>query len=501
MKNFKQEQSGAMLVTALVATGLFLTVTMGTIGLALLQQKLYIRKVARAQALHVAEAGVNYYRWVLYHNDDDYCNEGAGETCVADPENDPYGPYPYSDSAGNGITGYYELYIIPPPVNGSTIVTIRSIGWVDEYPNIKREIEVRCGIQAWSSFSTLADAEMRFGVGTEVWGPIHSNGGVRFDGLAHNIITSEDLDYDDPDHSGGNEFGVHTHIFPTDPLPDGNNPPENVPNRPDVFAAGRDFPVPLISFDLLNNYANEIYIKATTSGFVIDPRDAGTADPDSHPDFWGCINSGNFCDRGIHITLLPDSTFDVRGVSSVYSDCSGSESNSIYSEEASPRNYPIPANGLIFVKAPKVWVDGQIDGDRVTILAFEEPFAGGSADIIINNDLLYTNYDGADAIGLIAQEDVSVGQYSEDYLEIDAALVAKDGRVGRNHYDTWCTNWRRQEITVYGSLATKNRYGFAYTDGTGYVTRNLRYDNNLTFAPPPHFPTTGEYTFISWKEE
>ena len=498
-KNIKQ--SGAMLITAIVATGLFLTITLGTIGLALLEQKLYIRKIARAQALHVAEAGVNYYRWVLYHNSDDYCNEGASETCIGTDPYGPYGPYSYTDSAGNGIIGYYELYITPPAIDGSTIVNIKAIGWMAEYPNIKREIEVRCGIQAWSSFSTLANAEMRFGVGTEVWGPIHSNGGVRFDGLSHNIITSSVLDYDDPDHSGGNEFGVHTHIFPTDDLPDGNNPPENIPTRTDVFEAGRNFPIPVISFDLLSNYANETYVLATTSGFVIDPRASGTADPYSESDFWGCVTAGEFCDRGIHITLLPNGTFNVKGVSSVYSDCSGNESNSIYFEEITPRNYPVPANGLIFVKAPKVWVDGKIDSDRITILAFEEPFAGGGADIILNKDILYTNNDGTDAIGLIAQDNVSVGQYSNDYLEINAALVAKEGRVGRNYYDTGCTDWRRQEITINGSLATRNRYGFSYTDGTGYVIRNLTYDNHLTFAPPPHFPTTGEYTFISWKEK
>ncbi|OQA37736.1 MAG: hypothetical protein BWY51_01013 [Parcubacteria group bacterium ADurb.Bin316] len=85
-------------------------------------------------------------------------------------------------------------------------------------------------------------------------------------------------------------------------------------------------------------------------------------------------------------------------------------------------------------------------------------------------------------------------------MRIDAALIARDGRIGRNHYGLTCTNYSRNIITVYGSLATKNRYGFAYTDGTGYQTRNLIYDNNLTFAPPPHYPTTGEYTFISWKE-
>ena len=478
------KNKGSILVVVIAATGIFMMITLGSISLALLQNKQNRQKVAYAQALHIAEAGVNYYRWALYHENDEYCNN---EACIGGPNFGPYGPYEYTDSAGNGITGYYELYITPPPANGSTIVTIKSIGWVDSYPTIKREVEVRCGIRSWSSYSTLANANIRFGSGTEVWGPMHSNGGIRFDGVAHNEITSSLLDYDDPDHSGANEFGVHTHVAPTDPLPDGNNPPLNVPVRNDVFIAGRSFPVPIISFDLLNSHINEVYDLATSSGVVIDPG----------PGVWSdCINS--WCDEGFHITLKTDNTFDVRGVSAVRSFCQN-QSNSIGTETGVISNIAIPANGIIFVKH-NIWVDGQINNSRATILAFEDPFVGGIADIYLTNDLQYTNFDGTDAIGLIAQRDVSVGRYSDDFLVIDAALIAKDGRIGREWYST-CSNSVRNTITVYGTLATRNRYGFAWTDGTGYQIRNLVYDSNLTFAPPPHFPSTGEYTFISWREK
>jgi len=486
IKNTKKNQTGSMLVVMIVATGIFFMITSAAISLALLQQKLNIRKVAYAQTLHIAEAGVNYYRWVLYHDHEEYCNK---ETCLTGPDYGPYGPYAYTDSAGKNISGYYELYITPPPQNGSTLVKVKSVGWVANYPQIKRYIEVQVGIPSWSSYSTLANADIRFGAGTEVWGPLHSNGGIRFDGLSHNLITSSLLDYNDPDHSGGNEFGVHTHISPADPLPDGNNPPLNVPIRTDVFMAGREFPMPIISFDLLDGYINNVYDKAAASGIVIDPA-AGA---------WGnCVAST--CDEGFHITLRTDNKIDVRGVSSVYASCSGNPSNSINTETPIISTLSIPANGLIFIKH-KIWVDGQIDNSRVTILSFQEPFTGGSADIIINNDLMYTNGNGADAIGLIAQRDISIGQYSEDDLRVDAALIAKDGRVGRNYYGGGCASYIRNTITVNGSLATRNRYGFAYTDGTGYQIRNLIYDNNLTFMPPPHFPTTGEYTFISWKEK
>lgn len=477
-----KKQNGTVLIMALAATGIFLVLTTGAITYALLQQKLNFQKIAQTQALHIAEAGVNYYRWVLYHDNNEYCNK---ETCKSGPDYGPYGPYSYTDSAGQNIIGYYELYITPPAINGSTIVSIKSIGWTTDHPNIKRTIEVKCGIPSWSNYSTLSGNDIRFGEGTEVWGPIHSNGGIRFDGVAHNLISSSLLKYSDPDHTGQDEFAVHTHIAPTDPLPDSNNPPLNVPTRSDVFMAGRSFPVPTISFDLLNNYATSTLVLAQQNGLVL-PTLTGS-------------------NKGYHITLNTDDTLTIKKVTGVTSNCNGNATDGITSET----NYistSTPPNGIIFVK-DKVWVDGKIDGNRVTILAFKEPLSGNSTDIIINNDLTYTHYDGTDSIGLVAQRDISIGLFSEDDLQIDAAMIAKEGRIGRNYFphsnsggcnDTY-TN--RSTITVNGSLATKNRYGFAYTDNTGYQIRRLNFDNNLTFIPPPHYPTTGEYTFISWAEK
>ncbi len=464
-----------MLLIAILATSLFLAITLGAISVGLLQQKLIRYKVASAQALHVAEAGVNYYRWVLYHEKNEYCNH---EPCQGAPDYGPYGPYEYTDMSGN-VKGYYELYITPPPQNGSTIVVVKSVGWLEKYPNIKRTIEVRVGIPSWSTYSGLANSFVRYGTSAEVYGRVHSNVGIRFDGIAHNLVTSAVLDYDDPDHSGPNEFGVHTHVNPIDPLPDGNNPPQNVPDRPDVFMAGREFPVPIISFDLLDSYVNDALNMATSSGgMVLEPSGA----------------------LGYHITLNPDDTIDIRVVTTDTGDCFGTPLEGISAEVNFAIGTSTPPNGIIFVK-DKVWLDGQVDGNRVTVLAFREPITGNSTDIIINNDLLYTHYDGSDAIGVIAQRNVLIGYNSEDDLRIDGAIIAKEGMWGRNYYSSWCgSSWTRTQLTMYGSRATRLRSGVAYGDGSGYQNRTYIYDNNLTFAPPPHFPTTGEYTFISWRE-
>jgi hypothetical protein len=177
-------------------------------------------------------------------------------------------------------------------------------------------------------------------------------------------------------------------------------------------------------------------------------------------------------------------------------------------DETFIQTYAIPENGSIFVE-DNAWIDGQIETARVTIAAGRFPDNPAQRpDIVVNRDLLYTNYDGQDSIGIIAQGDFSVGWDSSDFLRIDAALIAQNGRVGRYYYrppagmQNRCAPFHvRDTITLYGVIITNQRYGFAYTDGTGYQNRNIIYDNNLLFAPPPGFPlTSDEYQQISWEE-
>jgi len=493
MNHFNTKNNkGSILVTVIVVTFLFITILFGAIGVALLQKKLNAYKVASNQALHIAEAGVSYYRWALYHEKDEYCNN---EACKPAPNYGPYGPYPYIDNSGT-VIGYYELYITPPFLNGSTIVKVKSVGWLSSYPSVKRTIEVQCGIPSWSSYSWLSNSELHFGSGAEIWGRVHSNYGVRFDAIAHNIITSSKLKYDDPDHSGAEEFGVHTHM-PTgneDPLPDSNNPPLNVPNKPSIFMAGREFPVPVVSFNLLNDHADDMLDLAETNGMVI-------------------ANSGK---QGYHIILKTDDTIDIKIVNTVTPDCRYKDGGwinlptyGISSETDFAIGTSTPPNGIIFVK-DNVWVEGQIDGNRVAILAFKEPITGSVSNIYINKDIKYTNYDGTDSIGLIAQKNILIGLFSEYDLQIDAAMIAKEGKFGREGY-VWSdlnncskTYSKRNLLTIYGSIAKKVEGGlfFTFSGGitTGYATRKYNFDSHLIFSPPPHFPTTGEYTFISWKE-
>lgn len=398
----------------------------------------------------------------------------------------------YKDFDGTTI-GQYSLTITPPTL-GSTITKVSSTGYLLGKPNSKRTIVARFGVPSFSQYAVAADDVMRFGVGTETFGAIHSNYGIRFDGVAHGLITSACTNYDDPDHGGGLETCVHTHE----------------PNPNLVFLGGTQFPVAPIDFNGITGDLATLKSSAQSpSGVYLPP-------------------SGR---EGYHIVLKTNGRMDMYRVDS-QQFCRYRPAGTWFSypninsinvqvqftyNGGSSFDVPIPTNGIVFAE-DTVWVDGQIDGSKITVVAAREPLASGTADIIVNNDLKYTSYDGSDTIGLIAQRDISVGFYSEDDLIIDGALIAQTGRVGRYYYADYNlipTRYnpnncggnlpagyiQRSQLTLHGSIATHNRYGFAYTDGTGYLIRNLIYDENLLYGPPPSFPTTGEYSMISWEEQ
>ena len=433
--------------------------------------------LSREQAFQSAEAGIDYYRWHLAHAPTDY-QDGTGGA----------GPYvhPLKDKNGNTV-GEFSLDIIAP-ISGSTLIKITSTGKTSLDETAKRIIASQVAKPSIAKFAFAGNSSMRFGIGTEVFGPIHSNGGIRFDGLAHNIVTSGVATYTDGDSDActtSNSYGVHTCISPHDPTS-----PTALPSRPDVFQAGRASGQPTVDFsgftaDLAtlksNAQANGFYRASAGSGYV-----------------------------GYHIVLKTNDTFDLYKINSWASvsgnNCSSSPSGTLswsINNQTLQGNYSFPANGIIFMQDDIV-VDGQIDGARLTIASVILPVPSPSnyTNIIVNNDLLYTNFDGTDSIGLIAQGGVMVGMISEDNLTIDGALIAQNNVVGRFYYSgSSCVYKNRSLITLYGMIASYGRYGFAYTNGTGYTTRSITYDPSLLYAPPPNFPlTSDQYVILSWQE-
>ena len=394
------------------------------------------------------------------------------------------------DFSGQAV-GHYSL-TVEPPEDGSTIVILRSTGWDFKHPEIKKTIQVRFRRPAWSEYSVLANDVMRFGEGTVAYGPIHSNNGIRFDGIANNVVSSSVATYQDPD-TGQWEDGVWT-----------SQDDEN-----EVFLAGKSFPVSLVDFNGVTVNLSTMRTEAENSGIYLaeDYFSKEVCVYEKRRGRWG-----TYCDTisypvlGYHLTLRTDDKVEVRRIKQ-YGDAGPwghrDEAPLDIEIEDDLMVLDFPENGLIFSNKP-LWVDGQIDTAKITIVSANLDEAIDT-DIYINNDILYTNKDGRDIIGLIAENDITVGLYSEDDLEIDAALLAQKGRVGRLNYQTSAYKMR-DTITLYGSMATNERYGFAYVDTrtglrvSGYDNRYLYFDNNLIYFPPPYFPTGNVYDLDLWEE-
>lgn len=521
MKYITYNKNGSALAYALVIMAAVAIILVSLIGYIVSQMKFSANRVEREKAFQVAEAGVYFYRWYVAH--ETYNKDPAGINNFwqnGDPLaiTDPY------EADYEGI-GKYRIEV-ERPAPGSTIAVIKSTGWTYKLSGTKRIVRARIRRPSWSEYAALANDFMRFGVGTEINGKVHSNKGIRMDGHAHNLVTSLLPEIDDPDHCEGNwywinngckdvrvcdhddnEFGVHTHVnappgsgVDDDFRPQEGLPTSPVPSRSDIFMAGRQFPVTEVAFSGATLVLDNMRTEAQKPG--------GT-------NLNNCTSSGCYFDSSYprKITLKSNGTMDVCRVS-VYDSSTTTDGCYVYgtysisryrknddsgncsscSGDCAPTSYSIPNNGIIFADN-NAWIEGTINNKKVTI-AVEN--SSGKGDIYIGtNNLLYTNFDGRDIIGLVAQRNISVVGNSQSNLTIDAALLAQSGRVGRDYYSH---AYDKNSITINGSIATAFRYGFAYTDGTGYDARTLNFDNNLLYYPPPYFPTGTDYSIDLWEE-
>ncbi|HLD31380.1 MAG TPA: pilus assembly PilX N-terminal domain-containing protein [Patescibacteria group bacterium] len=452
-----KKNRGNILVMALVfGTVAFTMITLGITSYALFESKASNRKYDRDIAFHIAEAGINYYRWHLAHNPTDYY-DGQGEESA--------GPYEheYLDKDGN-LIGYFSLDI-DPPLSGSTVVVVRSTGWTVVNPSTTRTIQVRVGFPSWADYTFLSNANMNFSYTTEVHGTVHSNGGIRFDGTTDSWVKSAKDRY---------QYLTQWH----DGVWGGGGPKS--------FWV---YPVPAIDFDLVSGDMSKIMEAADEDGGL------------------HLYTSGK---EGWHLVFAEDGTYDLYVVNN--RDCYNGQGEKhgkwwVYDQncfdiktEDFVSTDNLPANGMIF-SDDHVWVEGVVDG-RITIAAGRFPVQEETyMTIIVNNNLTYKEKAADDVIGLMAQGNVIVPYETPDIMEINAAMLSQYGAVHRPYYD----GDLKDTLTIFGSQISFAGGGWKYVSGwghviSGYENTNHSYDGNLKYYPPPGFPTGNSYELISWEE-
>jgi hypothetical protein len=465
MKNIR----GTITPALLIITSAFMVVIYGLILVLTTQLDFSHRQIASEQALNIAEAGVNYYRWHLAHAPNDF--QDGTQTA---------GPYvhSYRDPQGSEI-GQYSL-TITPPTDGSTIVTIKSIGWTNKFPNIKRTITAQYGKASFAKYVFLNNASVWYGPGITVYGDVHSNNGVRMDGTNLGKVTSSKDTY-----MCGSETGC--------------SPPTQ---KPGVWGSGGDqslwrFPVASIDFDLVSFDFALMKTQSQTSGLYLAPSNRS----------------------GYHYTFASNGTVNVKKVltTSSYQGYSvpgeglGAEGlggcrnrNQVITSEQNIGTYNVADKPIIFAE-DNIWIEGVVKG-KVTVVAAGFPISSQTKNVFVKGNVTYDAYDGTNTLGLIAQNDIYFTRDIPTDFIVDGALMAQKGRVLRHGYLSSCgssANAIRNKLTINGALLSygKSYWNYGNPLESGFITREVNYDTRLLYSPPPYFPTSSEYEFISWEEK
>jgi hypothetical protein len=459
MKNILKKGSISILV---LVFGVTISAAIG--GLVLVAATLFTaatRTESFERALTIAESGAQYYRWHLAHDPIDF-KDGTGSS----------GPYIHqiSDPYG-GTEGTFSL-MITPPASGSSIVTITSTGWLNSHPDIKRTVKARYGIPSLAKYSFLHNANVWFGSGLTVHGKVMSNGGIRMDGINDSTVQSAKNTY-----MCGSETGCS---------------PNTTKNG--VWGAGGpqalwQFPIAAVDFNSLQIDFQTLKNQAQANGVYLGA-------------------SGSY---GYHLTFNSNSTVTIKKVTgatnqkgwSVENDC-----ENLYqkiSTETNVGTYSLTTKPIIFAE-DHLWINGTVNG-RATVVAARFPLTMNYMNVWINDNIVYAAKDGHSQLGIFAQNNIYFRYDVPTNLEIDAALLASTGRIIRHNYNySGCSSYSnavRNSLTIYGSIISnqKSYWNFGTGPTSGFVTRDISYDPNLYFEPPPYFPSQGEYEFISWEEQ
>lgn len=458
IEKYQKNEKGAVLTLVLVFGAIFILLFGGLASFIYTQHRHSKQKVAFNEALAVAEAGANYSRWHLAHAPNDYNFSGT---------------YNYSDPE-KGLIGQYSLAITPPG-ECSTIVTIKSTGWTQDFPDVKRAVTAKYGRPSLAQYAFLTNSDVWFGEDEELRGPFHSNGGIRMEGPQNSLSTSAKETYICQPYHGCSPPQTKPGIWGT-----GNGGPDGL----------WEFPVPAVDFNAITTDLAQLKSRAQSGGYYFGPSGA----------------------YGYRIQFKNNGTFDLYKITRLKPKVWGLDTEGVWHYESNDidrqtflANYPLAVGqctvqNLIFVEDSKVWVDG-VAKEKATVAAARFPDnPSTNASIIINGNITRADPKST-MLALIAQKNVLVPYYSPNVLEIQAVMVAQKGAVQRYYYSGNTKN----RIMVRGSIITNKVWTWTWVSGGGTVVSGYRetesyYEPALIYNPPPFFPSSGEQEFISWEE-
>jgi len=482
--------------------------------------------VKSQEAFNIAEAGVNYYLWHLEHNPTDFKD---GQSTPTNPGTLGYGPYVHQYIDNNGINeGTYTLWINPQG-SGSSIATITSIGKVTG-SNYTRTISAQIGSPSYASYAVASDSALWFGSTENADGPVLSNQGVRMDGPNDDTVSSSNVSYVPPNNLGG-DGNSHPGVWCSSSV----TTPINCNTR---STANWLYPVPSLDFNGISSslctMKKAAFANYAATASLATLSNACSQTPTTLTDAYLPQRSttGTYTtSKGYLIQLDTNGTYDLYDVNAE-NDTLTPYTSALTLVLVSTDN-PIPSSGVIYAE-DNVWVrTNPTFHGRVNIGAGRLANTDDYGDIVIADNLLYSTKNGADAIGLVAQDSVLIAPYAPPATgsfsyEVDGALIAETGEVWypgtyRSNSNECTRGWTNsnQTLTLYGAIAENQTWTWGWVDGnspcgdavkdnngdefngdyfSGFEFDTTEYDYNMLYTPPPSFPLTSTYNILSWRE-
>lgn len=445
-------QRGGILTITIVFIGMLMVMFMALSGVTNTQYRLGALSAQDETAFQIAEAGLNFARWRLAH-------DPSNLTPVTKEVHDQQ----------QGMLGTYALTFTAPQA-GSTIVRISSLGHTSNAPTRDVRLEATYGKPSLAKYAFLTNTDVWYK--STISGPVHSNGGIRMDGVSDGSMTSAKETYVcQTFHGCSNQV------------------------KPGIWGTGTNsalwqFPVPSVDYASLTL---DLLAMKTAA------QSAGT--------YFGA--SGGY---GYHLVFTSSNTYSLYRVTaktaprnSYAADTGWQSVSHDIATQTLLSSGSVPAEGVLYFE-DTLWVEGDIR-TRVTVAAGRFPDTPSTnADIIINGNISYGGVrDGTRVLGAVAQGNILI-PYSAapNNLQLEGAYVAQHGRFGRRYYSSGSSNVRTS-ITRYGMIASNLVPVTAWSSGSvvvsGYQSAFSSYDPALLYGPPPFFPTSGEYQFLSWSQE
>jgi hypothetical protein len=472
------------------------------LGFILLQLKQSNQKEAWNEALHIAEAGIDYYKWCL-------SNE-VEESCELEKD--------YTNAAGETI-GHFSLEINSTAYCGEVVQrTIISTGWKNTSPEIKRTVSILSAKPSVARYAYLLNNNVWAGADREIRGIYHSNGGIRMDGENQSLVTSA---------APGGEW-VCTDSFGCSPCPTsaGCRLSGSDCICPGVFTTTGNsnpdlFSFPVVPFDF--------------AGITVDLASMQKLTLEGQGLYFG--PSGG---EGYHVVLNEDRTIDVWEVTGVnmlddvctivgfkvicdddpcqpecpecsYGKCVVRDPVISNQTVYGTGHYTVPEDcGVIFFE-DDVWIGGETQESKIkgkiTLVSADLTTPGLETNIWLQGNIENTVNDGTDGFTAIAQHDNLVGLYSPDSMEIDGIFIAQNGHFGRNYYpcgsySPYRPHCLRDKLEIKGSVVSNGRVGTKWGDGaSGFLERENYFDPNLVYSPPPFTPFISSFfEEVYWEE-